>query len=39
VKPVCATSDTYFYWDEWHPTRKVHGLVGEAMARALMTGE
>ncbi|AZE47214.1 Phospholipase/lecithinase/hemolysin [Pseudomonas chlororaphis] len=35
VKPACAHPDEYFYWDEWHPTRKVHALVGEAMAKTL----
>ncbi|MCB2255609.1 SGNH/GDSL hydrolase family protein [Pseudomonas chlororaphis] len=35
VKPACAQPDGYFYWDEWHPTRKVHALAGAAMAKAL----
>ncbi|OLF55590.1 SGNH/GDSL hydrolase family protein [Pseudomonas chlororaphis] len=35
VKPACADPDRYFYWDEWHPTRKVHALAGEAMAKVL----
>ena len=23
--------DTYFFWDEWHPTAAVHKILGEAM--------
>ncbi|EPP4016247.1 SGNH/GDSL hydrolase family protein [Pseudomonas aeruginosa] len=33
VKSACATPDSYYFWDEWHPTRRVHALVGEAMAQ------
>ena len=35
VKPVCAAPDTHYYWDEWHPTRKVHALAAKAMLEAL----
>lgn len=35
VKPVCQSPDEYYFWDEWHPTRRVHQIVGEAMATAL----
>ena len=31
VKPECAAPDEYYFWDEWHPTRRVHQIVGEAM--------
>ncbi|WP_348762441.1 SGNH/GDSL hydrolase family protein [uncultured Salinisphaera sp.] len=30
---TCQAPDTYFYWDEWHPTRVVHRLLGLALAR------
>lgn len=33
VKSACATPDSYYFWDEWHPTRRVHALVGAAMAQ------
>lgn len=35
VKPVCADPDSHYYWDEWHPTRKVHSLAAEAMLEML----
>ena len=35
VKPVCSDPDTHYYWDEWHPTRKVHALAADAMFKAL----
>ncbi len=35
VKPVCASPDTHYYWDEWHPTRKVHSLAAAAMLERL----
>lgn len=35
VKPVCENPDSYYYWDEWHPTRKVHSLAAEAMLETL----
>ena len=35
VKPVCKSPDTYYFWDEWHPTRRVHQIVGEVMAEEL----
>nr|WP_320012281.1 SGNH/GDSL hydrolase family protein [uncultured Desulfobulbus sp.] len=37
VKPVCTSPDRYYFWDEWHPTRRVHQIAGEAMAEALST--
>ena len=27
--------DTYFFWDEWHPTRAVHGYMATAMQQEL----
>ncbi|VVQ15477.1 Thermolabile hemolysin [Pseudomonas fluorescens] len=35
VKPVCENPDSHYYWDEWHPTRKVHTLAAEAMLETL----
>lgn len=35
VKAACGNPDTYYYWDEWHPTRKVHALAAEAMLETL----
>ncbi|MBM9615879.1 SGNH/GDSL hydrolase family protein [Desulfobulbus rhabdoformis] len=35
VKPVCQSPDTHYYWDEWHPTRRVHQIAGKAMAATL----
>jgi len=32
VGSVCSSPDEYYFWDESHPTRRVHQIVGEAMA-------
>lgn len=32
VAPACKTADTYLFWDRLHPTRRVHAVLGEAMA-------
>jgi phospholipase/lecithinase/hemolysin len=32
---VCAPPDEYFYWDAGRPTRRVHQIIGEAMAEQL----
>lgn len=37
VRLACANPDAYYYWDEWHPTRKIHALAGEAMLNVLTT--
>ena len=33
VEPVCAAPDEYYFWDEYHPTRRVHQIIGEDMAQ------
>lgn len=30
---VCDTPDKYFFWDEDHPTRRAHDLIGKAMVK------
>ena len=32
VAPACKSADTYLFWDRLHPTRRVHAVLGEAMA-------
>lgn len=32
VAPACKTADTYLFWDRLHPTRRVHAVLGEALA-------
>lgn len=32
VASACQTADTYLFWDRLHPTRRVHAVLGEAMA-------
>jgi phospholipase/lecithinase/hemolysin len=32
VLPACATPDQYYFWDAFHPTRRVHQIFGEAWA-------
>ena len=32
VASSCKTADTYLFWDRLHPTRRVHAVLGEAMA-------
>lgn len=27
--------DQYYFWDEWHPTKVVHKIVGDEMAKAI----
>ena len=35
VMSACDSPDEHYFWDEWHPTRRVHEIVGEAMVDAL----
>lgn len=37
VKPVCKNPDAHYYWDEWHPTRKIHALAAQGMLESLKT--
>lgn len=37
IEPVCATPDEYYFWDENHPTRRVHQIIGEDMAAFVST--
>jgi len=39
VKPMCKDPDAHYYWDEWHPTRKIHSLAGQAMLKALTASD
>ncbi|WP_019509141.1 SGNH/GDSL hydrolase family protein [Pleurocapsa sp. PCC 7319] len=32
VEPPCDNPDEYYFWDEYHPTRRVHEIIGEDMA-------
>ena len=32
IQSSCASMDEYYFWDEGHPTRRVHEIVGEAWA-------
>jgi phospholipase/lecithinase/hemolysin len=32
---VCSDSDSYIFWDEFHPTTRVHALAGAGLASAV----
>lgn len=36
-QPGCSTPDNYYFYDEIHPTRRVHQIIGEDMASYLET--
>jgi phospholipase/lecithinase/hemolysin len=33
VEARCSAPDEFYFWDEYHPTRKVHQIIGEDMAQ------
>ena len=33
---VCSSPGSYFFWDEYHPTARVHQLFGEAIYAAII---
>jgi phospholipase/lecithinase/hemolysin len=33
--PGTGDPDTFFFWDEWHPTAAVHAILGKAMYKGL----
>lgn len=35
IKIAAPNQDEYYFWDEWHPTRVVHEIVGKEMTKAL----
>ncbi|MEM8780942.1 MAG: SGNH/GDSL hydrolase family protein [Cyanobacteria bacterium P01_G01_bin.49] len=37
IEPVCSTPDQYYFWDEYHPTRRVHQIIGEDMTTFVET--
>ena len=37
LQPACSTPDAYYFWDEIHPSRRVHEIIGEDMAVYLDT--
>lgn len=39
VEPVCSAPDEYYFWDEYHPTRRVHQIIGEDMASLVVASQ
>lgn len=39
VEPLCSAPDEYFFWDEYHPTRRTHQIIGEDMARIVVANQ
>ncbi|HWW08503.1 SGNH/GDSL hydrolase family protein [Collimonas sp.] len=34
-RAACSNPDSYYFWDEYHPTRRTHQLIANAMYKAL----
>lgn len=34
--PPCANPDAYLFWDEYHPTRRAHEIIGSMMEQAVL---
>ncbi|MGB3508933.1 MAG: SGNH/GDSL hydrolase family protein [Microcoleaceae cyanobacterium] len=39
VEPRCVNPDKYYFWDEYHPTRRVHEIIGEDMAQFVIANQ
>lgn len=39
VEPQCSAPDEYYFWDEYHPTARVHQIIGEDMARLVVANQ
>ena len=37
IKPACSTPDQYYFWDEYHPTRRTHEIIGEDMTKFVVS--
>ncbi|MGF1480837.1 MAG: SGNH/GDSL hydrolase family protein [Cyanophyceae cyanobacterium] len=37
VESVCSAPDEHYFWDEYHPTRRAHQIIGEDMASVVDT--
>ncbi|MEO1300424.1 MAG: SGNH/GDSL hydrolase family protein [Cyanobacteria bacterium J06636_16] len=39
VEPLCSNHDAHYFWDEYHPTQRVHQIVGNDMAQFIGTNQ
>ena len=39
VEPLCGAPDEYYFWDEYHPTRRTHQIIGEDMTRVVVDNQ
>ena len=39
VEPQCSAPDEHYFWDEYHPTRRTHQIIGEDMARVVVANQ